>query len=81
MVLLELWREVWLSLKLLGGTQGTSRVAPGKSILLSSYERERGIALESWQGNQASRRIEGRLWRSSRVAAGISGFPQLVMVR
>ena len=80
MVLLELWREVWLYLKLLGGTQGASRLAPGKSIILLSYEGELGIALESRQGNRASRCVEGGISRSSPVAAGNSGFPRLVMV-
>ena len=37
------------------GTQGASRVAPGKSGLHSSFEGECGIVLEAWLGNQASR--------------------------
>ena len=40
-------------LELRRGTQGASRVAPGKSSLHLSSEGERGIALESWQGNRA----------------------------
>ena len=39
-------------------------MAPGKSSLHSSCQGERGIALESWQGNQASRRFEGGISRS-----------------
>ena len=46
------------------GTQGASLVAPGKSSLLSSFKGERGIAVESRQGFQASRRIEGGILRS-----------------
>ena len=38
-------------------------MAPGKSSLQSSCEGERGIALESWQGNRASIRIEGGISR------------------
>ena len=44
--------------------QGASGVASGKSSLLSSCEWEHGIALESWQGNRASRCIEGGISRS-----------------
>ena len=43
-----------VSLELPKGTQGASRVAPGKSSLHSSCEERLGIALESWQGNRAS---------------------------
>ena len=39
-------------------------MAPGKSSLHSSCEGERGISLESQEGNQASRRIEGEISRS-----------------
>ena len=53
-----------VSLKLQWGTQGASRVAPGKSSLHLSYEGECGISLESRQGNQASRRFEGGISRS-----------------
>ena len=51
-------------LPLLRGTQGASRLAPGKSILNLSCEVERGISLEPQQGNWAPRRIEGGIWRS-----------------
>ena len=39
-------------------------MAPGKFSLHSSCEGEHGIALESWQGNQASRGLEGVISRS-----------------
>ena len=48
-----------VSLDLRWGTQGASRVAPGKSSLHSSCDGKRGIALESRQGNRASRHIDG----------------------
>ena len=41
------------------GAQGGSHVAPGKLRLDACGEGERVIVLESWQGNQASRRVEG----------------------
>ena len=44
--------------------QGASRMAPGKSSLHSSFEGDSGIALESQQGNQGSRRFEGGISRS-----------------
>ena len=44
--------------------QGASRGAPGKSGLHASGEGERVIALESWEGNLASRRVEEGLSRS-----------------
>ena len=39
-------------------------MAPGKSSLHSSFEGDSGIALESQQGNQGSRRFEGGISRS-----------------
>ena len=53
-----------VSLELRLGTQGASRVAPGKSSLHSICEGERSIALESRQGNRTSRFLEGGLSRS-----------------
>ena len=53
-----------VSLELQRGTQGASSVAPGKSSLHLSCKGERGIALESWQVNWASRRFEGGISRS-----------------
>ena len=55
----ELRHDVVGFIELQQGTQGASRVAPGKFSLHLSCEGERGIALESRQGNQASRRVEG----------------------
>ena len=49
--------EVLLELR--WGPQGTSRVASGKSSLLSSFQSVSGIALESLQGNGASSHSEG----------------------
>ena len=46
------------------GTQETFCIAPGKPSLHSSCERERGITLELWQGNGASRHVEGGISRS-----------------
>ena len=53
-----------VSLDLRWGTQIASSVAPVKSSLHSSWERERGIALESWHGNLASRHVEEGISRS-----------------
>ena len=64
MVFLELRRQRGVSHELRRGTQGASRMVPGKSVLHSSYEGERSIALESWEGNLASRRVEEGLSRS-----------------
>ena len=47
-------RKILVPLELQWGLQETSRVASGKSSLLSSCKGERVIALESLQGNQAS---------------------------
>ena len=55
----ELRHDVVGFIELQQGTQGASRVAPGKSSLHSSCDGKRGIALESRQGNRASRHIEG----------------------
>jgi len=48
----------------LRGTQGASRVAQENSSLYLSCVGERGIALKSRQGNQASIRREGGISRS-----------------
>ena len=50
MAFLELWRQCGVSHEVRRGTQGASHVAPGKSGLHSSCERELGIPLESLQG-------------------------------
>ena len=54
MVFLQLWPEAWVPLEIQHAPLGTSPVASGKSSLLSSCEGERGIGLESLQGNWAS---------------------------
>ena len=51
-------------LELQQGSQGASRVAPGKSNLRSSSEGECGLALGSRQGNLVSRPVEGGISRS-----------------
>ena len=53
-----------VSLELRRGTQGASRVSPGKSSLHLSCEGERGIDLDSRQGNRASICVEGEISRS-----------------
>ena len=53
-----------VSLQLLQGNQGVSRVAPGKSSLHSSCDGESSTTLESRQWNQASRHFEGGISRS-----------------
>ena len=63
-VFLELQATFGVSLELCRGAQGASHVAPGKSSLHSTCEGERGIFLESWQGNWASSRVEGGISRS-----------------
>ena len=55
---------VWGSHMLRQGTQGASRVVPGKSSLHLSFEGECGIALESWKWNRALRCIEEGISRS-----------------
>ena len=52
----------------------------GKSSLYSGYELESGTALESRQGNQASRRFEGGISRSFGIGPGNPGFLRLMMV-
>ena len=51
-------------LELPWGTKGDSRVVPGKSSLHLSCKGERGFALDSLQGNPASRCTEGGILRS-----------------
>ena len=64
MVFLELRRQYGVSHEVQQGAQGASHVAPWKSGLHTSGEGQHIIALESWHGNQASRRIEEGLSRS-----------------
>ena len=56
------------------GSQGASRAAPGKSGLHARSEGERVIALESWEGTRASRRVEEGL---SRSFSGCGGKPSI----
>ena len=77
MVFLELRRQRGVSHELRRGTQGASRMVPGKSVLHSSYEGERSIALESWEGNLASRRIEGGISRSFSSCSRKPRFPSI----
>ena len=53
-----------VSLELRQRTQGASLVAPGKSSLQSNCEGEPVIALETWQGQRASRHVEQGITRS-----------------
>ena len=64
MIFLDLRCQCGVSHKVRWGAQEASRVAPGKSGLHVSGEGEHVIALESWFGNPASRRIEAGLSRS-----------------
>ena len=57
------------------GSQGASRVAPGKSSLHACGEKERVIALESWEGTRASRRVEEGLLKSFSGCSGKPSFP------
>ena len=57
------------------GSQGASRAAPGKSGLHARSEGERVIALESWEGTRASRRVEEGLSRSFSGCGGKPSFP------
>ena len=69
--------DIFKPLQLARGTQGASRVALGKSSLLSSCEGERGIALESLQGNQVSFAWKEGSQSVSQVVAGSVGFLEL----
>ena len=61
---LELWCHCGVTHEVPRGAQGASRVVPGKSGLHACGEGEFIIALESWEGNQASRHVEEGLSRS-----------------
>ena len=61
-------------------SEGMHFLCDMKSGLHASGEGERVIALESWEGNLASRRVEEGLSRSFSVEAGNPGFPRLVQV-
>ena len=57
------------------GSQGASRAAPGKSVLHVRGEGEHVIALESWEGTRASRRVEEGLSRSFSGCSVKPSFP------
>ena len=57
------------------GSQGASRVAPGKSCLHARGEKERLIVLESWEGTRASRRVEEGLSMSFSGCSVKPSFP------
>ena len=66
---------VWGSHELRRGTQGASRVVPGKSGLRARGEGERVMALESREGTRAMRRVEEGLSRSFSGGGGKHSFP------
>ena len=76
----ELQRDVWGFSRITTGNSGSLSCGPGKCCLHSSCEAEHGIAIESRQGNRASRRVEGESGGLSQVEAANPGFPQLVTV-
>ena len=57
------------------GSQGASRVAPGKSGLHGHGEGERVLALESREGTRAPRRVEEGLSRSFSGGGEKPSFP------
>ena len=72
---LELQRPWGFSPEALQGPQGASRVARGKSGLRARGEGEHVIALESWEGTRASRRVEEGLSRSFSGCGRKPSFP------
>ena len=76
---LELRRQCGVSPEVRQGAQGASRVAPGKSGLHALGEGERVIALESWEGNRASRQVEEGLLRSFSSRSRTPGSLDLCM--
>ena len=54
---LELQCQCGIFHEVRGGAQGASRVVTRKSDLHARGEGERIIALESWEGNRASRHV------------------------
>ena len=72
---LELRRPWGFSPEARRGSQGASRAAPGKSGLHARGEGERVMALESWEGTRASRRVEEGLSRSFSGCGGKPSFP------
>ena len=72
---LELRRPWGFSHEARRGSQGASRVVPGKSGLRARGEGERVMALESREGTRASRRVEEGLSRSFSGRGGKHSFP------
>ena len=72
---LELRHPRGFSHKARPGSQGASRAAPGKSGLHARGEGERVMALESWEGTRASRRVEEGLSSSFSGCGGKPSFP------
>ena len=72
---LELPRPWGFSHEARRGSQGASRAAPGKSGFLARGEGERVMALESWEGTRASRRVEEGLSMSFSGCGGKASFP------
>ena len=77
MVFLELCCIVWGFSRVMTGNSGSLSCGPGKSSLHSSCEEESGIALESRQGNRASRCIEGGISRSFSSCSRKPRFPSI----
>ena len=80
MCFLELRRQCGVSHEVRRGAQGASRVVPGNSRLHLRGEGEGVIAIESWYGIRATRRVEEGLSRSFLGCRGNPGFPPLVRV-
>ena len=72
---LELRRPWGFSHEAGRGSQGASRAVPGKSGLHARGKGVRVMALESWEGTRASRRIEEGLSRSFSGCGGKPSFP------
>ena len=66
---------MWVYQEVGRGSQGASRAAPGKSGLHARGKGERVMALESWEGTRASRRVEEGLSRSFSACGGKPSFP------
>ena len=76
---LELRRQCGFSHEVGPGSQGASRVKPGKSGLHALGEGEPVIALEPWEGNRASRHVEEGLLRSFSSRSRTPGSLDLCM--
>ena len=72
---LELWQPWGFCREARRGSQGASRAVPGKSGRHARGEKERVIALESWEGTRDSRRVEEGLSMSFLGCGGKPSFP------